>query len=160
MGYTHYWSFKKAERGQIVKTEKNYQRAVLECTKVIQYYSRVFRGLSGFSPHAPIDLYRGLEVNSSQRIGVGEPFTLRERYALNKIPDFCKTNRLPYDTVVTACLIILKHRLGEMIEVKSDGRQDDWNDGLILARKILKIKTLKIPESILPNIKAPQNEAS
>lgn len=157
MGYTHYWTFKRAPKGKAVETEKAYQKAVIECTKVIQYYSKEFGGLAGFSAHAPIGLYRGLELNGSERVGSCEPLTLRERYGLNKIPDFVKTNRLPYDTVVVACLIVLKYRLGDLIEVNSDGRRDDWNDGLILlilARKVLGLKRLEIPESIEPNIKA------
>jgi hypothetical protein len=163
MGYTHHFTFKKAPRGEAVQTEKAYQKAINDCSKVIQFYSREFGGLSGFSAHAPLGLYRGLEVNGSTRVGQGETFALRERYSLNKIPDFCKTYRYPYDTVVVACLIILKHRLGDLIEVHSEGRRDDWNDGLILARKVLGLKRLDIPESIIPNLRTPevsQDEAS
>lgn len=162
MGYTHYWTFKKAPRGEVVQTEKVYQKAIIECTKVIQYYSGEFGGLSGFSAHAPLALYRGLKVNGSTRVGQCEDFVMRERYALNKIPDFCKTNSYPYDTVVVACLIILKHRLGDLIDVASDGRRDNWNDGLVLAQKVLGLKRLAIPESIRPNVKieVSQDEAS
>ena len=153
MGYTHYFSFKTRPRGQAIQIEKTYQKAIRECTKVIQYYSAEFGGLSGFSAHAAPGLYSGLKVNGSERVGSCEDFALRERYALNKIPDFVKTNRLPYDTVVVACLIILKHRLGDLFEVSSDGRADDWNDGLILAKKVLGLKGLSIPESIEVNEK-------
>jgi len=156
MGYTHYWTFKKAPRGKAVQTEKAYQKAIIECTKVIQYYSQEFGGLSGFSAHAPLGSYRGLEVNGSERVGQCESFSLPERYSLNKMPDFCKTNAYPYDTVVVACLIILKHRLGDLIEVHSDGRRDDWNDGLVLAQKVLGLKRLGIPKSIRPNAKTPE----
>jgi hypothetical protein len=155
MGYTHYWEFKKVPRGEAVQIEKAYQKAIIECTKVIQYYSREFDGLSGFSAHAPLGLYRGLEVNGSERVGKCEPFSLPERYSLNKRPEFCKTNAYPYDTVVVACLIILKHRLGDLIEVNSDGHRDDWNDGLVLARKVLGLKRLAIPRSIHPKVRTP-----
>lgn len=84
---------------------------------------------------------------------------MREHLSQNE-SDFCKTNMYPYDTVVTACLIILKHRLGDLIDVASDGRQDDWNDGLILARKITGLKRIQIPNSIQPNVrKTSQDEA-
>ena len=43
--------------------------------------------------------------------------------------DFCKTARKPYDIVVCCLLVILKHRLGNMIEIGSDGR-DGTNDGV------------------------------
>ena len=161
MGYTHYWSMKKAPKGQATQYEKAYQKAILECAKVIRYYSETFGGLSGFSAHCEPRLYGGLKVNGSNRVGSCEDFVLREHLSQNDDFNFCKTNSYPYDTVVTACLIILKHRLGPVFDVSSDGRRDEWNDGLILARKVLGLKRLDIPDSIQPNVRqTSQDEAS
>jgi hypothetical protein len=149
MGYTHYWTFKKAKTGQARQTEQKYQKAVADCNKIIQYYSQEFGGLSGYSAHT--NGYDGINFNGSMRVGQCEDFVLRERFSLNEGFNFCKTNNNPYDTVVTACLIVLKHRLGDNISVSSDGRRDDWNNGLILAKKVLKLSRLNIPESIEVN---------
>lgn len=153
MGYTHYWSVKKAPKGKAAQIEKTYQKAILECAKVIRYYSETFGGLSGYSAHCEPRLYGGLKVNGSNRVGSCEDFVMREHFSENAEFEFCKTRQYPYDTVVTACLIILKHRLGPMIDVSSDGRRDDWNDGLILARKVLGLKRIDIPETIQPNVR-------
>ena len=153
MGYTHYWSVKKAPKGKAAQIEKAYQKAILECAKVIRYYSETFGGLSGYSAHCEPRLYGGLKVNGSNRVGSCEDFVMREHFSENAEFEFCKTGQYPYDTVVTACLIILKHRLGPMIDVSSDGRRDDWNDGLILARKVLGLKRIEIPETIQPNVR-------
>lgn len=159
MGYTHYYRVNAAPKGKATQSEKAYQKAILECAKVIRYYSETFGGLSGFSAHCEPKLYGGLKVNGSERVGSCEDFIMREHLSQNESFNFCKTASYPYDTVVTACLIILKHRLGDLIDVSSDGRQDDWNDGLILARKVLGLKRISIPNSILPNAKMSQDEA-
>lgn len=161
MGYTHYFEFKKPAKGKTSQAEKMYQKAIFECAKVTRYYSKTFGGLSGFSAHCEPKLYGGLNVNGSERVGSCEPLILREHLSQNGDGDFVKTRQYPYDTVVTACLIILKHRLGDLIVVSSDGRQDDWNDGLILAQKVLGLKSLKIPKTIQPNVReTSQDEAS
>lgn len=56
MGYTHYWSVKKAPKGKAAQLEKAYQKAILECAKVIRYYSETFGGLSGYSAHVKTSL--------------------------------------------------------------------------------------------------------
>lgn len=154
MSYTHYLSFSKAPRGQAEIMEKRYKRAIRECSKVIFEYSQEFGGLSGFSAHARPGRYGGLKVNGSDRVGSCEALELPEHF--NQLPlqgEFVKTNRLPYDTVITACLIILKHRLGDTIALFSDGKRDDWNDGLILAKKVLGLNRIAIPDSIKVNEK-------
>ena len=50
--------------------------------------------------------------------------------------------------VVVAALITLKHVLGENVMVESDGSTKDWESGLELAKKALKLKSLTIPKTI------------
>lgn len=50
---------------------------------------------------------------------------------------FCKTARKPYDVVVVASLIALKHRLGEAVQISSDGDDADWDEGRALAQSTL-----------------------
>lgn len=146
MGYTHYWSFKKAPRGKTTQIEKRYQKAIKECNKIIRYYSETYGGLSGFSAHVEPGTYGGVKVNGSQNSGQCEDFVLREHFSQNESFNFCKTRQYPYDAVVVACLIVLKHRLGDLIDVSSDGDAEDWTDGVTLANAVL--GRFAVPKSI------------
>lgn len=153
MGYTHYWQFKKPKKGTADKTEKTYQSTIKECAKIVKAYYAVNGGLSGFTAHTPIGKYGGLQVNGKGD-DAHEEFSMREHYRQNFEGDpfdrctFCKTARKPYDIVVVACLIVLKHRLKDLIVVSSDGYTDDWKEGLRLAKNVLKLKNLSIPKTI------------
>ncbi|MEM7625887.1 MAG: hypothetical protein AAF333_09675 [Planctomycetota bacterium] len=50
--------------------------------------------------------------------------------------EFCKTARKPYDLLVTAALIALKHHFPD-VNVVSDGDASDWQEGLELSRHVL-----------------------
>jgi hypothetical protein len=51
---------------------------------------------------------------------------------------FCKTDRLPYDALVTGSLCLLRHMFPDKLaDVSSDGEAEDWVDGLKLARSTL-----------------------
>lgn len=150
MGYTHYWEFKKPAKGEADKTEKTYQSAIKQCARIVKAYYAVNGGLSGFTAHTPIAKYGGLQVNGKGD-DAHEPFSMREYFKQNLEDnggDFCKTARKPYDIVVVACLIVLKHRLKDLIVVSSDGYTDDWEEGLRLAKNVLKLKNLSIPKTI------------
>lgn len=146
MGYSHSVSF-SSNRGAAKQIEKTYQNAILKCAKVVRFVSERDGGLAGYTAHDKTYQYGGLNVNGSVRAGQCETFAMREHFSENE-SFWVKTNRYQYDTVVVACLIILKHFLGERINVGSDGLRADWQDGLNLAREVLKIKTLRIPDSI------------
>lgn len=155
MGYTHYWTFQQPKRGDAAKVEALYQKAVKDCAKIIRTYYEAFGGLSGYTAHTPIGTYGGILVNGKGD-DAHEDFSLREHFKQNLEPDnwnFCKTARKPYDVVVTACLIVLKHRLGDRIDVSSDGFQHDWEAGLDLAKRVLKLKTLTIPDTLYKSTK-------
>jgi hypothetical protein len=147
MGYTHYWTFKKIPKGQAKKAELAYQKAVIDAHRIIMYWSNLNGGLSGYSAHTKLGAYGGINVNGSKS-DAHEPFILREHVKQNEGFNFCKTAQKPYDTVVTACLIALQYRLGTLVEVSSDGSELDWLEGLELAKKVLKLKSLKIPTDI------------
>lgn len=148
MGYTHYWTFKN-ERGNAQKIEQNYQRAIKKCQKIVRTYAKKHGGIAGYSAHTT--QYGGLNFNGSRENG-HETFVVREHFSQNFTDgrgfSFCKTAQKPYDVLVVACLIILKHYLGKNIDVASDGDKIDWVHGLELARAITGLKTLKIPDSI------------
>ena len=138
MGYTHYFEFSKI-KGNAQKNEISYQRAILDCQKVIKYYSKKYGGLSGYSAHTKLGQYGGILVNGKGS-DAHEDFALREHFNQNESFNFCKTARKEYDTVIVACLTILKHRLSSAIDVSSDGNTDEWSDGVALAKKVTKLK--------------------
>ncbi len=144
MGYTHYFKFKKAPAKKAAQVEALYKKTLTECQKIVLFYSKTNGGLSGYSAHSKLSAYGGLNFNGSGENG-HETFVLREHYSENESFNFCKTAQKPYDVVVTACLIVLAHRLKGLIEVSSDGRAEDFTAGLDLAKTVLKLKTLKIP---------------
>jgi len=150
VGYTHYWSFVPAAKGQTKQLEATYQAAILECQKVVgklaEHNREVFGSslLSGFTAHCTPGQYGGLKIGATQGEG-GETFVMREHFNENETQDFCKTNRSSYDTAVVACLAILKYRLKENFHVSSDGGPEEWNVGVQLARNVL---NRKIPNPI------------
>ena len=49
---------------------------------------------------------------------------------------FCKTARKPYDVVVCAALLAIKHHQGDNVEITSDGKFDDeWQPAYRLYRR-------------------------
>lgn len=148
MGYTHYWSF-KSSHGNTDKVEKQYQLAIKQCNKIIKGYNRQFekgddKRLSGYSAHA--SKYSGIHFNGVKDNG-HEDFCLRAHYNQNDPRNFCKTARKPYDEVVVACLVILKHYLKDYIEVGSDGESVDFWEGCLLVQNVTRLKGLINPIS-------------
>lgn len=155
MGYTHYFSInKEAAFGRTAEYEQKYQLALRQCARIAKNYNARLKAvdkkhpnrLSGFTVHTPISKYGGLHINGTAEFA-HEDFCLREHFTQNQ-GGFCKTARKPYDVVITACLITLKHYLGQGFQVESDGLASDWIEGLELAKKVTRIKTLDIPATI------------
>jgi len=140
MGYTHYWSFKPVKRGQTKSVNAAYSKAVKDCQKIVLYWQSIADSdsrLSGYSAHTKIGAYLGLNINGKGELA-HETFVLRDYFKANNSGGFCKTAQKPYDTVVVACLAVLKHYLGDMIDVSSDGRAHEWIAGVALANLVLK----------------------
>lgn len=160
MGYTHYWEFKRPKqvKGNAEEAEKQYQLAVRQCQRIIRYYNKHVKALdpkhpdrlAGYSAHCKVNQYGGIDFNGTGDLG-HENFVLREHFSQcfdhPRRPgfNFCKTARKPYDRVVVACLATLKHYLGDLIDVDSDGDFDDWFDGVALAKEALRIKSIENP---------------
>lgn len=49
---------------------------------------------------------------------------------------FCKTARKPYDTAVTACLLLAKHHFGSAIEITSDGGPEGFNRAFLVLSRV------------------------
>lgn len=156
MGYTHYWTFKKVKpiKGKQSQIEAQYQLAVRQCQRIVRSYNKTVKAidskhyarLAGYSAHTKVKDYLGLDFNGTAEMG-HENFYLRDHWSQNESFNFCKTASKPYDVVVVACLITLKHYLGDLVEVGSDGNASDWINGLALAQSSLRMK-LNIPAEI------------
>lgn len=156
MGYTHYWTFKAPKRGTTKSVNAKFEQAVKACQTLIYNYNKTRTDetrLAGYTAHTKPGQYGGLNFNGTGDLG-HETFIIREHYKENVGFNFCKTNQKPYDVVVVACLCILKHYLGDNIEVSSDGSSLDWCMGLDLARKATGIKAINMPKSIRVRIAA------
>lgn len=157
MSYSHYWEFHQPAtiKGKHQEIEANYQLAVRQCQRLVKLYNREIKAmdekhpdrLSGYSAHTKLNDYLGLEVNGTKEL-CGEMFTFRDHWSANEAFNACKTDWKPYDVVVTACLIVMKHYLKDLVNVSSDGITDDWALGLALAKRVTKIKNLTIPNTI------------
>lgn len=145
MGYTHYVGFGQIPRGQAALNEAAYKQAVLECQRLVRAWSKKHGGISGYAAHCEPGTYGGLAFNGSRDSGA-ETFVMREHLNQNEDTWFCKTNRQPYDVLVTACLCILAYRLPGLT-VWSDGDSSDWADGLALAQASLRRK-VKLPKGV------------
>lgn len=142
MGYTHYWTLKKVPGVKMEELEARYIKALKEIGRVVRRWNKEhpkngefdhFR-LAGYT--ARTARYGGINFNGKQEYA-HEDFVLREHFNQGLEFDFCKTAHKPYDTVVVAALSILKYRLGDAIEVSSDGEIVDWLPGVLFARRII-----------------------
>lgn len=147
MGYTHYINFNKPKRKDSKLVEKQYQKAIKKCqlfcvryNNVVRHFGLPWQRLSGYSAHTKPGLYGGLNING--RTGYDcESLILREHYIQNNI-GFIKTAHQPYDMAVVACLSILKHYLGDFIEITSDGFECNWTKGVDLVNILIGIKVI------------------
>lgn len=147
MGYTHYFTFKPIKRGDADKVDRAFKLAIKNCAKIAKYWNTIcdpHARLSGYTAHTRPGRYGGVQINGKGSDAC-EDFFIQEKYQDNVQFNFCKTRGLPYDSVVTACLAVFKHRLKEYIEVSSDGTADDWDEGVNLANTALKLVSIKNP---------------
>lgn len=160
MGYTHYWTHKRAF------TNGEWQDVVKDlaaiCTTAIAEGVAIGDTL-GESALSGIQIDRDESGKWAGFNGVGEDsretFMIWQKRrpldswqsAKDRGGDFCKTARKAYDVAVTACLIYLESYYPERFEVSSDGKPEDWQAGLALARRALPRldNVLRIPPQVL-----------
>lgn len=139
MGYSHHWY------RQPVLNAGKFDNVVVECKFARNIWRR--ETLSQQLTNAPFrPMHLKNEVFSRDLIrfeGGCEPFLLEQRYSATHRPPkedgtyfaYCKTEHLPYDTLVTACLLIAKHHFGKAFKVSSNGDIEDWAAGIALVEK-------------------------
>lgn len=149
MGYTHYW--KKV--GAI--DEKRYKLALSKIRKLIElhkdnipagntaggYYSDCLNerlgDCGGDNPVSKADYIDDICINGLGDMSHETFFLPVNGFDLEEF-QFCKTARKPYDVIVVACLVILKHYLGNSFKFSSDGDDLELEEGFNLARTVLK----------------------
>jgi hypothetical protein len=123
MGWTHYW-----KRDPEVDLGP-FKLASMDCKRIFAVIDVPLSGPESFGEP---------EINEHEIKFNGikgqdcELFTVRAeecpRNPGRAIFTYCKTENLPYDLCVKCALVILKHHLGDHIQVMSDGSDKDWQD--------------------------------
>lgn len=134
MGYTHSWS-----RDESLLSPEDYRDFYAEFTglavKVIQTAQE--QGIQLADPTGEhLGAWR-VDGDSVRLNGYGED--AHESFVWEKVCpepdgfyDFCKTNRKPYDVVVTALLLAVQEAYGNAVRISSDGTPSEWEDGVRL----------------------------
>lgn len=139
MGYTHYWTPKKAnpEKFKIFSDtcKKLYNNLPENTNTAGGYYSneKIEIGNSDGSKLKPIFENTYISFN-----GMGK--NSHETFEINFNNtdwDFCKTARKPYDLLVCACLLAAADILN--YEISSDGNFEDWEPAMKFYAETLKI---------------------
>jgi len=131
MGYTHHW-----EQDKELDADK-FKKASADCKKLCKGSSIQF---DYDDNKLPIFTSEQIRFNGIGEDGHETFFIDRVCTRSNgdgQVYNFCKTNAKLYDRYVVACLIILKHYLGDSIDVSSDGDIDDWSEGRALCIQVL-----------------------
>jgi hypothetical protein len=132
MGWTHYW-----ERDSELPKEA-FEKAAKDCLIVC---AAIDVSLAG--PEFKCEpVFSETEISFNGTKGQDcELFSIKAselpRRPGRAIFSYCKTEKLPYDLCVKCVLVILKHYLGEHIQVKSDGTDEDWRDAKRLCQSCL-----------------------
>ena len=88
---------------------------------------------------APLNNQTGMGSGDYETLVIERDKSGREFKQPNKqglLFDCCKTAYRPYDLIVTAVLIALKHHFPEC-EISSDGESSEWMDGQVLCENVL-----------------------
>jgi len=121
MGWTHNW------RRQTELPRDRFKAAVEQIKFVLERSSVELAGADGTGE----PIFRSDQIVFNGCNGQGcEPFEIArqefDRHGRKEVWSFCKTERMPYDICVQAALVILQHHLGTLLEVGSDGGDEDW----------------------------------
>ena len=149
MGYTHYFTCKKSvPLESMPKIIESVSALFVEAIKTIKIGN--YNGEMHLKTPEQIFFFEadGKTLFAIKFNGLG-PYD-HETFSLHMAPDdyeFCKTNRKPYDTLVTAVLIAVYNIEPECWDISSDGDREEWAAGLALARKVLG-ENLSYPEGV------------
>lgn len=145
MGYTHYW------RGTVSAEKAKYvmKKMAEDVNKILEALKDTVAIGDGLGQGGP-PTFTQEEISFN---GVGteahETFYLSAEELSEKSFGFCKTAYKPYDIAVVASLIRLSFHTDGAINIKSDGGEEEWNDGMLLCKKIFGVADLPIYAKIV-----------
>lgn len=157
MGYTHHWYKKET----ITDDDPRWKKVLTDARHLIaRSETPLSAGLTPDFTDPPIVEEDQVVIDGYTEQMAAEPFSI----PLPDLPDFieeprpgfrygwCKTNRNPYDQVVCAILISVRHHFGDDITLYSDGDiGEEWLNGadpdtlspLALYRHIFPARTIR-----------------
>jgi len=130
MGYTHYFNFiEEPSREKFIEFAEGVKQLVATAQEA---------GIEIADEEYGDDkiVFNGVGANSHETF-----FVSADGVDFN----FCKTAQKPYDTAVTASLILAKKIFGDKFQVSSDGLWREWESGQLLYESVFNIQ----PENIL-----------
>lgn len=141
MGYTHYYRLNPKGNAE------RYEKAKEDIRKIIEKSPIKLGDGTGDEPIS-IDNYcnsiwfNGYGEDSHETFALPDKLSeLTNTHSYSKgdsmVFNFTKTNRKPYDIIVTACLTVLKYHLRSDAEISGDGGEDGFEEGMALAEQIL-----------------------
>lgn len=128
MGYILYWTIKSNITEKFPEFSK-------DCQKVIEHEIK-----NGTKLSFECDLENKPPLTNDTTVrfnGVGEEG--HETFLIStgdRDFQFCKTARKPYDTAVTACLLLAKYHFGSAIEISGDGRKEGFNKAFLVLSRV------------------------
>ncbi|MCP4263897.1 MAG: hypothetical protein GY774_41280 [Planctomycetes bacterium] len=132
MGWTHFW------QREISLPGDKFKNAMADCRRIISASQVNLSGEDGTGD--PVFTEDEIIFNGTSGMNC-EPFIIKSYELSRRSPaktfSHCKTEHLPYDICVQCVLITLKHHLGNLIAVSSDGKERDWQKAKELCQKIL-----------------------
>ena len=137
MGFTNYWT-----RPNKPVPAKAWDAFIEDVRKIFKAHDDIIARESDLPDRAPIAddtevRFNGKGEDSHETFYLTRDFeqctwdtTRKDQFA------FCKTNRKPYNQVVTSVLSCVEHHLGDVFNVSSDG--SDEEDGGIFPYSVIK----------------------
>lgn len=130
MGYTHYWTFKKAPKN-IEDGKKKFAKAVTLFKRGL----RMMKGIEladGYGKGGPIITDEKVCFNGVAPLDYETCYMTTE----NKGFDFCKTGHRPYDPAVCLLLLCMANEFGDDFEYSSDGDIESGEEGWAEAKRV------------------------
>ena len=136
MGYSHYYQTKTK-----LGTQKQWNAFTADVNKIFKATDIPLangRGELGTLPdvNKSVVSFNGVDDDGHETLYIELVNTGRMDKGDKLAFNFCKTVRKPYDVVVTAVLVALKHHFPASI-ISSDGSMDDWQAGIDFVKREL-----------------------
>ena len=133
MGYTHFYEIMDESVDlRVVEVGRDIAEVIRRCEILI--------GDANGTPDSAPEIssaaikFNGVKPDNYERFNYPPDFEFNRHQGLKTGFEFCKTARRPYDIVVCAEMLALKHHLGDAVHISSDGsrKESGWRDAIAL----------------------------